>query len=130
MKSLQALLVLLSLLVLPACGSGLNTYHSEGLEQEGLIDGILTIPASGVSSGRSYINALDSGYYIDLDGSDPAAISYLNQLSAREISVSRTEVSGAILYSIRFSGVWDEGPCPFASSNTCSRIKLRVLVAY
>jgi hypothetical protein len=108
----------------------LNTYHSEGLEQEGLVDGILTIPAAGVSSGRSYINALDSGYYIDLSGSDPAAISYLNQLGAREVSVPRTEVSGAILYSVRFSGVWDEGPCPFSAYNTCSRIKLRALVAY
>ena len=130
LRSLRAFLILASLQVLPGCGSGLDTYHSAGLEQEGLVDGVLTIPAAGVSSGRSYINALDSGYYIDLAGSDPAAIQYLNQLAAREVSVARTELSGAVLYSIRFSGVWDEGPCPFSPTHICNRISLTALVAY
>jgi hypothetical protein len=130
MRTFSTLLLVFTVFLASGCGRGLETYHSEGLEQAGLLDGILTIPAQGVASGRSYINSEYSSYYIDLEGSDPAAIEYLTRLGARQVSVSRTEIYGSILYSIRFSGVQDEGTCPFSSSQVCRRIKLSSLVAY
>ncbi|MBU6152788.1 MAG: hypothetical protein KGP28_00670 [Bdellovibrionales bacterium] len=130
MKHTKAIPLILIALTLSACGRGLDTYHSAGLQQAGLLDGVLTIPNSGVSSGRSFINTELSGFYIDLEESDPEAISYLNRLESREISVARTPLSNSTLYSVRFSGVWGDGPCPFDGALTCSKIKLRELVAY
>ena len=116
--------------MMSACGSGLNSYHSEGLEVPGMADGVLTLPSAGVASGRSYINTANVGFYIDLSASSPEVISYLYQLESHEIQVSRTEVAGSELYRVRFMGSQDQGPCPFNSSSTCTRIQLQRLVAY
>jgi hypothetical protein len=130
MKVRQLLSLILLSLGFAACGSGLDTYHSAGLQQAGLVDGVLTIPLAGTLSGRSYLNTENSGFYIDLQESDPEAIDYLNRLGAGQISVSRTEISTGTLYSVRFSGTFGSGPCPFQPSSTCSLIQLRALVAY
>ncbi len=115
---------------LPGCGSGLNSYHADGLEQPGLADGVLTIPSSGVAGGRSYISDGKTGFYIDLQGSEPEAMEYLRRLGNREVSVSKMEISGSLLYSVRFAGTRDQGPCPSSSGFICSRIQLKILIAY
>jgi len=127
---MKPILFLSIALLISACGSGLNSYHSEGLEVPGMVDGVLTLPSAGVASGRSYINTANVGFYIDLSASSPEVISYLYRLESHEIQVSRTEVAGSELYRVRFTGSQDQGPCPFNSSSTCTRIQLQSLVAY
>jgi|GEM_PF-5779626 len=130
MKATLGFLLFPVLFLVSACGSNVYSYHSEGLERPGLMDGTLFLSNAGVDSGKNVVSIQGTGLYVDVGGSSPEAVSYLRRLESREIQVGKTLVSGGALYSIRFAGSFDQGPCPGRTAFECPRVQLQEIIAY